>query len=52
MSFEKANNAFLAGCLDSWAIIMEENPEKIKDIILYMKKLSHSLKKSAGVTIQ
>ena len=47
----KAKNAFLAGCLDSWAIILEENPEMKKTIIADMKELAASLKKSAGVII-
>ncbi len=48
---QKAKNAFIAGALDSWAIILEENPEMTKIIIKDMKKLSDSLKKSAGVVI-
>jgi len=47
----KAKNAFIAGSLDSWAIIMEEQPEMIPTIINQMKEMALSLKKYAGVTI-
>lgn len=47
----KAKNAYIAGCLDSWAIIIEENPEMTKIVIKDMKELADSLKKSAGVII-
>lgn len=46
-----AKNAFIAGCLDSWAIIIEENPELIPTVIKDMKEIANSLKKSAGVII-
>ena len=47
----KAKNAFVAGALDSWAIIIEECPEMIPSIIKQMREMSKSLKKSAGVVI-
>lgn len=47
----KAKNAFFAGALDSWAIILDENPEMMGIVIKDMKKLANSLKKSAGVII-
>ena len=36
-----AKNAFIAGCLDSWAVIIEENPELIPTVIKDMKELAH-----------
>ncbi len=45
----KAKNAYIAGSIDSWAIIIEENPEMIPIIIKQMKEMAQSLKKSAGV---
>lgn len=47
----KAKNAFVAGALDSWAIMLEENPEMTSTIIKDMKEMANSLKKSAGVVI-
>ncbi len=47
----KAKNAFIAGCLDSWAVMLEHDPEFTKTIIKDMKELADSLKKSAGVVI-
>ncbi len=47
----KAKNAFVAGALDSWAIMLEENPEMASTIIKDMKEMAEFLKKSAGVVI-
>ena len=47
----KAKNAYIAGALDSWAIIIEENPEMIQTIVKEMKEMANMLKKSAGVVI-
>jgi len=47
----KSNNAYIAGCLDSWAVIIEENPEMTKTIIKDMQELAAILKKSAGVVM-
>ena len=46
-----AKNAFIAGALDSWSIILEENPEMRHSIIIHMKEMATALKKSAGVII-
>ena len=46
-----AKNAFIAGALDSWAILLQENPEMISTITKDMKEMASSLKKSAGVLI-
>ncbi len=51
VKLNKAKNAFIAGALDSWAIIIEESPEMIPTIIKDMKEMALSLKKSAGVII-
>lgn len=51
IKFNKAKNAYIAGHLDSWAIILEENPEMQSTIIKDMKEMANSLKKSAGVVI-
>jgi len=44
-----AKIAFIAGCLDAWAIMLEDNPERTQNIISNMKTLANSLKKSSGV---
>jgi len=44
-----AKIAFIAGCLDAWAITLETNPEMTQNIISNMKTLASSLKKSSGV---
>jgi len=49
--FHNAKNAFLAGALDSWSIILEENPEMYHTVIKDMKEMATALKKSAGVII-
>jgi len=46
-----AKIAFIAGALDSWSIILEENPEMCHTVITHMRKMATALKKSAGVTI-
>ncbi len=48
---QNAFYAYLAGHLDSWAIIIEENPEMISTISNDMKQLATNLKKISGVTI-
>ena len=49
--FNNAKNAFVAGALDTWAILLEENPEMIHTVIKDMKEMATSLKKSSGVII-
>ena len=49
--FHNAKNAFVAGALDSWSIILEENPEMCHTVIKDMKEMATALKKSAGVII-
>ena len=49
--FHNAKNAFVAGALDSWSIILEENPEMRHTVIRDMKEMATALKKSAGVII-
>jgi len=44
-----AKIAFIAGCLDAWAIMLEDNPEMTSNVIRNMKTLANSLKKSSGV---
>lgn len=44
-----AKIAFIAGCLDAWGIMLEDNPEMTQNIISNMKTLANSLKKSSGV---
>jgi len=51
VEFNKAKNAYIAGHLDSWAIMLEEDPEMRSTIIKDMKEMANSLKKSAGVVI-
>ena len=51
IKLNNAKNAFIAGSLDSWAIIIKENPEMIPTVIKDMKEMALSLKKSAGVLI-
>lgn len=48
---QNAFYAYLAGLLDSWAIIIEENPEMISTVSNDMKQLATNLKKISGVTI-
>ena len=47
----KAMMAFTGGSLDSWAVILEENPEMKETVITDMKKMAAGLRKFAGVTI-
>jgi len=47
----KAKNAFIAGCLDSWAVMLDQDPEFTRTIIKDMRELADSLKKSAGVVM-
>lgn len=51
MKFNKAKNAYIAGHLDSWAIMLEEDPEMQSIVIKDMKEMAKLLKKSAGVVI-
>ena len=44
-----AKIAFIAGTLDGWAVMLEENPEMTSDVIRNMKTLANSLKKNSGV---
>ena len=46
-----AKIAFIAGAIDSWSIILEENPEMCHTVIKGIKEMATALKKSAGVTI-
>ena len=46
-----AKNAFIAEALDSWSIILEENPEMFHTVIIHMREMATALKKSAGVII-
>jgi len=46
-----AKIAFIAGCLDAWAVTLKTNPEMTQNIISNMTTLADSLKKSSGVTI-
>ncbi len=48
---QKALFAYLGGTLDSWAIIIEENPELISTVIKDMKELAAKLRKISGVTV-
>lgn len=48
-NLNKAKNAFIAGALDSWAIILQENPEMIQTVTKDMQEMANALKKSAGV---
>ena len=47
----KAKNAFFAGVLDSWAVILEIGPEMTDKVIVDMKEMATSLKKSSGVLL-
>jgi len=47
----KANNGYIAGCLDSWAILIEKKPEMKNTIIKDMQELAALLRKSAGVVM-
>lgn len=47
----KAMMAFVGGSLDSWAIIIEENPELAQTVVKDMKHMAAGLRKFAGVTI-
>ena len=49
--FQKAKNAYLAGALDVWASILENNPEMKSAVIEEMKEIALLLKKSAGIII-
>lgn len=49
--FNKAKNAYIAGALDTWAIMIQENPEMNYIVIREMKEMALLLKKSAGVII-
>lgn len=44
-----AVKASIAGHLDSWAVMLEDDPEMKNIVIKDMKKMATSLKKSAGV---
>jgi len=44
-----AKLAFIAGVLDGWTMMLEDNPEMISDVISNMKTLANSLKKTSGV---
>jgi len=48
---KKANNAYVAGCLDMWAAMLESDPEMIKAVIKSMDEMAVLLKKNAGVVI-
>ena len=48
---QNAKNAFIAGALDSWSIILEKNPEMCHTVIIHMREMATALKKSAGVII-
>lgn len=48
---DRALWAYLAGTLDSWAIILDENPEMQETIIKDMKTLAKKLREKAGVTV-
>ncbi len=47
----KAGWAYIGGSLDSWAIILEENPEMQETVIKDMKEMAAKLREKAGVTI-
>jgi len=51
IKFNKAKNAYIAGHLDSWAVMLEDDPEMKSIVIKDMKEMANSLKKSAGVVI-
>ena len=48
---QKALFAYIGGSLDSWAIILEENPEMKNTVIKDMKEMAANFRKKAGVTI-
>jgi len=48
---QKAYWAHIAGALDVWAVMIEDNPEMIPSITRDMKDLSKNIKKLTGVTI-
>jgi len=47
----KAKNAYIAGCLDMWAAMLETDPEITETVIKNMDDLAVLLKKNAGVVI-
>lgn len=51
IKFNKAKNAFIAGCLNSWAVMLEDDPEMKSIVIKDMREMANKLKKSAGVII-
>ena len=47
----KANNAYIAKCLDMWAAMIESDPEMTKTVIKNMDDLAALLRKSTGVVM-
>ena len=48
---KKSNNAYVAGCLDMWAAMLESDPEMIKAVIKSMDEMAALLRKNAGVVM-
>ena len=49
---QKAQNAFLAGCISAWGTILRDDPDMLESVIASMDAMATDMRKKAGVTIE